>query len=155
MIFNKAVHLKAVKGHSLLQALYQLMTELHFPLISLSMPLLALQQNLWLKHLSFPDHHLNVKANRTTWQNWPYIIISPKLSLIYVSIEASKGGAGSWWAHSHKPVFRHGNLQRENKAQTQTRLTVQRIWENKSQGRKAPPILRSQVQAQGKSSSTK
>lgn len=116
MIFNRAVHLKAVKGQSLLQALYQLMTELHFPLISFVIPLLALQPNLWLKHLSSPDQHLNVKTNRTTWQNWPYVRIAPKLSLIYVSVEASAGRAGSWWAQSHKPVFRHGILQRGRKS---------------------------------------
>lgn len=153
MIFNRAVHLKAVKGHRLLQALYQLMTELHFPLISPVIPLLPLQPNLWLKYLAFPDQHLNAKANRTTWQNWPYVIISPKWSLM--SIEAFKGGASSWWAQSHKPEFRHGNLQGENKVQTQTRMSVQLIRESKSQGKKAPPILRSQVQAQEKSSSTK
>lgn len=71
-------------------ASYQLMTEQHFPLISLEIPLLALQPNLWLKHLSFPDLHLNVKGNRTTWQNWPYVIISPKWSLICVSVDVPK-----------------------------------------------------------------
>lgn len=144
MIFNRAVHLKAVKGHSLLQALYQLMTALHFPLISLVMPLLALQPNLWLKHLSFPDQHLSVKANRTTQPNWPYVIISPKWSLIYVFIEASKGGADSWWAQSHSLCSDMEVYREEEKAQTQTRLTVQLTWESKRQGRKAPPVLRSQ-----------
>lgn len=79
----------------------------------------------------------------------------PKMIIDLCLCRRSKGGAGSWWAQSPKPVLRHGNLQRENKAQTQIRLIVQLMWESKSQGRKAPPTPRSQEQAQGKSSSTK
>lgn len=121
MILNRAVHLKAVKGHSLLQALNQLMTELHFPLISLTTSMLALKPKLWLKHLSFPDQHLNVKANRTAWQNWPCVIISPKLSLTYVYRSFQRQ---SRWGQRYKPVFRHGNLQEEKTTKLRSDCTA-------------------------------
>lgn len=99
----------------------------HFLCVSLSDTTVGLAAILVSKTLKIPYQHLNIAANRRTWQEWLYVIISAKWSLIYTGIEAFKDGASSCRAQDHEAVFRGNTEGKESPDSEQTDCTADMV----------------------------